>query len=186
MCLRPISPQNSIGHSKRMAKKGGAAKKPSNEIDPAKLPDFSAEEIEEVKEAFAIFDKTGKGIIDLQDMLTYLQGLRVHEKYFTIYSMIQRLAREFPKGISVKEFLEHVQWMFGDIETGGGLTRLFELLNTTGTPYLNLQRFEQLAKEIGENVTHDDLVDLIESYYECPLDKVDVDSFYRMMSKRTF
>lgn len=169
-----------------MAKKGGAAKKPSNEIDPAKLPDFSAEEIEEVKEAFAIFDKSGKGIINLQDMLTYLQGLRVHEKYFTIYSMIQRLAREFPKGISVKEFLEHVQWMFGDIETGGGLTRLFELLNTSGTPYLNIQRFEQLAKEIGENVTRDDLVDLIENYYECPLEKVDVDSFYRMMCKRTF
>ena len=169
-----------------MAKKGGSAKKPNNEIDPARLPDFTPEEIEEVKEAFAIFDKSGKGIIDLQDMLTYLQGLRVHEKYFTIYSMIQRLAKEFPKGISLKEFLEHVQWMFGDIETGGGLTRLFELLNTTGTPFLNIQRFEQLAKEIGENVTHDDLVDLIENYYECPLDKVDVDSFYRMMCKRTF
>ena len=168
-----------------MAKKAGA-KKGSNEIDPTVLPDFSAEEIEEVKQAFSIFDKTGKGIINLKDMISYLQGLRVHEKYFTIFSMIQRLDKEFPKGISIKEFLEHIQYMFGDIETGGGLTRLFNLINTSGTPFLNIERFEQLAKEIGENISREDLVDLIENYYECPLDKVDVDSFYRMMCKRTF
>ena len=111
-----------------------------------------------MKEAFAIFDKSGKGIINLQDMLTYLQGLRVNEKYFTIYSMIQKLAREFPKGISVKEFLEHVQWMFGDIETGSyadlpdlpeksmfisGMHRSFNQVFVVLTQTYNLLKFEQ-------------------------------------------
>ena len=66
------------------------------------------------------------------------------------------------------------------------MTRLFELIDYDGNDHITIENFERVAREIGENITREEIVEIVEDFYECPDLKVDVDSFYQMMSKRTF
>lgn len=169
-----------------MARRPPAPKSNPKEPDMTKLPDFSQQDVADIKEGFDIFDKQGKGTINLVEMLNYLESLKVHEKYRTIYTLIERLLEKFPKGISFKEFMEYVQFMMGEVESGDGLTRMFEMLDVDGKQYLDKARFAQLAREVGENIADEELEEIITEYYECPNGKVDVDSFYSFMIKSTF
>ena len=155
-------------------------------LDYAMLADFTKKEVGEIREAFDLFDKQGKGIVNIKQMIKYLEDLKVDESYPTVFKLMLRLDEEFPRGASFKEFMEHAQFFFGDIETGPGLTRLFELIDYGKNDYVSIQDFERVAREIGENISRDEIIEIVEDFYECPDHKVDVDSFYQMMSKRTF
>ena len=112
-----------------MANKRGSVFTPnkSKVPDPDKIQDFKEKDLKEMKEAFDIFDKKGSGIIDIQEMIDALAVLKVDEKYRSIFNLFIKLKDEFPKGISFKEFMEHLQFLLGNIENGPGLTRFFHL-----------------------------------------------------------
>jgi Ca2+-binding EF-hand superfamily protein len=157
-----------------------------DKVDYATLPDFTRKEIGEIRQAFELFDKSGKGVVFVADMIKYLKELGVDQSYPTVYMLCERMSKEFPKGCSFREFMEHMQFYFGDIKSGSGLTRFFELLDYTESGTLTVEDLERVAREIGENVDRDEIMELIEDFYECPNMSIDVDSFYKMMSKSTF
>ena len=162
-----------------------AKKNLSHEPDPKKIPDFRPDDLAEIKEFFDIFDP-GNGVIDLQEMLDYLRDLRVHEKYKTVFFLLKKVQKDHPRGASFKQFVEYMQHHLGDTKTGPGLTRLFELIDTEGKKYIDKDRLRELAKEIGDSVTEDDLDDLIENFFESEDGKVNVDQFYHMMIQDIF
>ena len=170
-----------------MAKRGSifnAAK--SKDPDPAKIPDFKEKDLKEMKEAFDIFDKKGNGIVNLSEMIEALAVLKVDEKYRSIFNMFKNLENEFPKGVTFKEFMEHLQFLLGNIENGPGLTRFFEMLDVENKKVLDKQRLSEIAMEVGEHLTETEIEELIEYDFDCANGKVDVDSFYLMMIKSAF
>jgi len=170
-----------------MAKRGSifnAAK--SKDPDPAKIPDFKEKDLKEMKEAFDIFDKKGNGIVNLSEMVEALAVLKVDEKYRSIFNMFKNLELEFPKGVTFKEFMEHLQFLLGNIEDGAGLTRFFEMLDVENKKSLDKTRLSEIALEVGEHLTETEIEELIEYDFDCANGKVDVDSFYAMMIKSAF
>lgn len=155
-------------------------------LDFAMLKDFTTKEIGEMKEAFDLFDKQGKGIIDMRNMIKYLKDLKVDSSYPTVFKLVEKLCTEFPRGISFKEFMEHIQFYFGDIETGEGLQRFFELLDYNQNDVLEVHDLERVAREIGENITREEIEELIEYDFESTTGSINTDQFYLMMSKTTF
>jgi Ca2+-binding EF-hand superfamily protein len=154
--------------------------------DPEKIPDFKEKDLQEMKEAFDIFDKKGNGIIDITQMIDALAVLKVDEKYRSIFNLFKRLAEEFPKGATFKEFMEHLQFMIGNTETGPGLTRFFEMLDVENKKHLDKARLGEIALEVGEHLTEQEIEELIEYDFDCANGQVDVDSFYLMMIKSAF
>lgn len=130
--------------------------------------------------------KNENGVADLEQMLDFLEELQVDKRYPTIFTLVEKLSSNFPKGANFKEFVEHMQFELGETKTGPGLTRLFELLDNQGKKYLDKDRLVSLAREIGENITPEDIEDLIAGDFECENGKVDVDSFYHMMIRDVF
>lgn len=170
-----------------MAKRGSIFTPSKSKVpDPEKIPDFKDKDLKEMKEAFDIFDKKGNGIIELNEMIEALAVLKVDEKYRSIFNMFKNLENEFPKGVTFKEFMEHMQFLLGNTENGPGLTRFFEMLDVEGKKYLDKQRLSEIALEVGEHLTETEIEELIEYDFDCPNGKVDVDSFYLMMIKSAF
>ena len=171
-----------------MANKRGSVFTPAKSKipDPDKIPDFKEKDVKEMKEAFDIFDKKANGIIEVREMIDALSVLKVDEKYRSIFHMFEKLETEFPNGITFKEFMEHLQFLLGNINNGPGLTRFFEMLDVEDKKYLDKDRLGEIALEVGEHLTEDEIVELIEYDFDCQNGKVDVDSFYLMMIKSAF
>ncbi|OMJ75071.1 hypothetical protein SteCoe_22766 [Stentor coeruleus] len=171
-----------------MANKRGSVYNPakSKDPDPAKIPDFKEKDLKEMKEAFDIFDRKGNGIIEIDEMIEALAVLKVDEKYRSIFNLFRNLKKEFPKGVTFKEFMEHLQFLLGNIENGPGLTRFFEMLDVEQKKCLDKERLGEIALEVGEHLSEKEIEELIEYDFDCQNGKVDVDSFYLMMIKSAF
>ena len=153
----------------------------------SKLPDFTEEEVAEIKEAFDLFDKKGDGFIEMSDMKNYLKRLAMDEKYTTIYGMINNLEKAMQGGVvNFVDFINAIQFKLGDNETGDGLARVFQLIDKNGNGVIERDDLRRVAKEIGETLSEDEIEELINDYYECPDGRIDMDSFYRMMIKNVF
>merc|ERR1719164_153147 len=69
-------------------------------------PGLSDEEIEEIKEAFNLFDTDGSGTIDPKELKAAMQSLGFEAKNQTIYQMIADIDKDNSGTIDFEEFLD--------------------------------------------------------------------------------
>ena len=68
-------------------------------------PGLTEDEIEEIKEAFDLFDTDGSGSIDPKELRAAMQSLGFEAKNQTIYQMITDLDKNKSGNIDFEEFL---------------------------------------------------------------------------------
>lgn len=167
-----------------MATRGRSVPRREEKVDLKRLPDFTEQDIADLKEAFDVFDKKGTGLININDMIDFMEGLRIDKKYPTVFNLVESVLELQPSdGINYKEFLEGLQHYIGDTKTGDGIDRLFHLLDVGKHEFLDKERLRSLATELGERLTDEEVEELINNYFECPNGRVDMDAFYEMIIK---
>ena len=80
-------------------------------------PGLSEEEIEEIREAFNLFDTDGSGTIDPKELKAAMQSLGFEAKNQTIYQMIGDIDKDGSGSIDFEEFLD--MWVFGEVCKAG-------------------------------------------------------------------
>merc|ERR1711881_370503 len=93
-----------------MSKKGGAKGKPApgGGIDAKKFerPGLSADEVEEIKEAFDLFDTDGSGAISVSELTGAMASLGFDVKHAVVYNMVVDLDADGSGEIEFGEFLD--------------------------------------------------------------------------------
>ena len=121
------------------------------------------EAIEEIKEAFNLFDTDGKGSIDVRELKAGFRALGFQVKKAEIRQMfIDMLNRD------AREEIMKVFALFDDDNTGG-------------ISYKNLKR---VATELGENLTDEELQEMIDEADRDGDGVINEEEFYRVMRKR--
>lgn len=69
-------------------------------------PGLTDEEIEEIREAFNLFDTDGSGTIDPRELKAAMQSLGFEAKNQTIYQMIADIDKDGNGSIDFEEFLD--------------------------------------------------------------------------------
>merc|ERR1719197_91525 len=83
-------------------------------------PGLTEDEIDEIREAFNLFDTDGSGMIDPRELKAAMQSLGFESKNPTIFQMIADLDREGQGHIDFDEFLDAITSKLGDKETKAG------------------------------------------------------------------
>ena len=105
-----------------MSKRGGSKK--------VERPGLSSEEVDEIKQAFDLFDTNGTGKIDPKELKAAMQSLGFDSKNPTIYQLIADLdtpEAERNGGISFDDFVDAINDKLGDKESKEGIRRIFDL-----------------------------------------------------------
>ena len=79
-------------------------------------PGLTEDEVEEIREAFNLFDAEGTGKIDPRELKAAMQSLGFETKNPTIYNMIADL-ESAGREIDFEEFLDAIANKLGDKET---------------------------------------------------------------------
>ena len=95
------------------------------------------EEIEEIKEAFTMFDTNGNGTIDPKELKAAMNSLGFEKKSPTVYEMICDL-ENVGNEVDFDEFLEAISNKLGNRETKEGINRIFDLFDDDKTGTINL------------------------------------------------
>ena len=166
-----------------MARRGGPS-------PPKKQPErpvgLTEDEIEEIREAFNLFDTDGSGTIDPKELKAAMQSLGFENKNPTIYAMIADLEKAAGGGdIDFDTFLDAITSKLGDKETRGGIAKIFELFDDDSTGAINLKNLQRVAKELGETMTVEELQEMLERAASDG-NEISSEDFYTIMTKRAF
>ena len=147
-------------------------------------PGLSEEEIEEIKEAFSMFDTEGTGKIDPKELKAAMHSLGFEKKSPTVYEMICEL-EELGHEVDFDEFLTAISSKLGNRETREGIDRIFDLFDDDKTNTINLANIKRVAKELGETMGIDELREML-TRAASNGEEITREDFYNIMTKRAF
>jgi Ca2+-binding EF-hand superfamily protein len=147
-------------------------------------PGLTEDEIEEIKEAFNLFDTDGSGKIDPKELKAAMQSLGFDNKNPTIYQMIADLENE-GKEVDFEQFLDAITSKLGDKETRSGINKIFDLFDDEKNDEINLNNLKRVAKELGETMSIDELQEMLERAASNGK-AITREDFYNIMTKKSF
>ena len=147
-------------------------------------PGLTEEEIEEIREAFSMFDTQGNGTIDPKELKAAMNSLGFEKKSPTVYEMICEL-EEYGTDIDFDEFLEAISGKLGNRETKEGIDKIFDLFDDDKSGTINLTNIRRVAKELGETMSVDELKEML-TRASSNGEEITKEDFYNIMTKKSF
>ena len=178
-----------------MSKRGGSKK--------VERPGLSSEEVDEIKQAFDLFDTNGTGKIDPKELKAAMQSLGFDSKNPTIYQLIADFDSKNPTiyqliadldtpdaerngGISFDDFVDAINDKLGDKESKEGIRRIFDLfIDDPNADTITLSSLKKISKELGENMSDEELKDMLERASKNGVE-LTFEEFYDIMTKKSF
>jgi len=149
-------------------------------------PGLTEDEIEEIKEAFDLFDTDGSGAIDPKELRAAMQSLGFEAKNQTIYQMITDLDKNKSGNIDFEEFLDMMTARMSDKDTREDINKVFRLFDDDTSGSITIRNLRRVARELGETMTDEELQEMIERADSNGDAAVSMDDFYNIMTKKTF
>ena len=145
--------------SKRRQKPHAATKRGGKTYEQ---PGLSKEEIEEIREAFILFDTDGSGMIDSKELKSAMQSLGFEAKIQTIYQMLGDIDKDGNGGIDFDEFLDMMTAKMNDKDSREDIQKVFNLFDEDQSGKINIRNLKRVAKELGETMSDAELLEKIE------------------------
>ena len=150
---------------------------------------LSNDEVDEIRQAFDLFDTNGTGKIDPKELKAAMQSLGFDSKNPTIYTLIADLdTPEAAKngGVNFDDFVGSINNKLGDKESKEGIHRIFELfIDDPNADTITLSSLKKIAQELGENMSAEEFKDMLERASANGTD-LSFDEFYEIMTKKSF
>ena len=152
-------------------------------------PGLSSEEVDEIRQAFDLFDTNGSGKIDPKELKAAMQSLGFDSKNPTIFELIADLdtpAATKNRGIDFDNFTTSINDKLGDKESKEGVKRIFELfVDDPNSNSITLNSLKKISRELGENMSAEELKDMLERASSNG-SELTFDEFYEIMTKKSF
>jgi Ca2+-binding EF-hand superfamily protein len=152
-------------------------------------PGLSQDEVDEIRQAFDLFDTNQSGKIDPKELKSAMQSLGFDTKNPTIFQLIADLdTPENAKrgGIDFDSFVEAINNKLGDKETRDGIERIFNLfIDDPNQNTITLSSLRRIARELGEQMSSEELKDMLERASSNGTE-LTFEEFYDIMTKKSF
>merc|ERR1711885_98860 len=125
-----------MGSSENMSRRGAAKKKSKGGL--------SEEQIEEIREAFNLFDADNSGAIDVRELKAAMRALGFEVKKEELKKMIADIDNDGNGDIDFQEFLEMMTGKMGEKDS--------KLFDDDNTGKISLRNLRRVAQELGENI----------------------------------
>ena len=156
-------------------------------FDPKKYEKngLTEDEVLEIKEAFDLFDTDHSGTIDTDELKQALGNLGIDAKNQTLQNMMNDIDKNQSGTIDFDEFIEMMTAKMSDKDTREDLEKVFELFIGDDTAdKIELKHLKRVAKELGENMSDDELNEMIVRADTDRDGKVSFEEFYAIMTKK--
>jgi len=168
--------------SKGKAKATKAPPPPAPKIAPTPST-LTDDEVQEIKQAFDLFDNDGSGTIAPSEVSAALSSLGSDHSasFFRLLEGIDELGAE----ITFDQFLAHVTNRLGNRNSPEGIERIFYLFNDTGSGNITLAQMKRVAKELGESMSAEELDAAIQRVAGGK-SEISLEDFKAVMTKKTY
>ena len=118
-------------------------------------PQLAPEQVEQLKEAFQLFDADQSGAIDYRELKAAMKALGIQVKKEELKKMITDIDADGSGSIEFPEFLEMMTGKMGEKDTKEEILKVFKLFDDDSTGKISFKNLKRVAKELGENMTEE-------------------------------
>ena len=170
----------------------------------AKVPAISPSQLQEIREAFDLFDADNSGSISPQELKTALKALGLSKtSEDEVKEMISRADKDNDGAINFDEFVEmitakmvsrtkalpsdnpqltHLSYQESK-DTIAEMKKAFKLFDWDNTGSITLENLRKVAQELGERLSDEELQEMIEEADSNGSGSVNQTEFLRIMKK---
>ncbi|KAB5571072.1 hypothetical protein PHYPO_G00220710 [Pangasianodon hypophthalmus] len=165
-----------------------SAKRPSlGAVAPRKKaspkPELTEEIRQEIREAFELFDTDGSGYIEVKELKVAMRALGFEPKKEEIKKMIADVDKDGTGKISFDDFLAIMSQKMAEKDSKEEILKAFRLFDDDETGKISFRNLKRVAKELGENLTDEELQEMIEEADRDGDGEVSQQEFLRIMKK---
>lgn len=143
------------------------------------------ESLEEVREAFNLFDTDGKAVIDVRELKAAFRALGFQVKKAEIKQMFVDMDKDLGSAtITFDEFVEMVSPRMLSRDSREEILKVFALFDDDNTGAISFKNLKRVANELGENLTDEELQEMIDEADRDGDGVINEEEFYRVMRKR--
>ncbi|XP_004674523.1 PREDICTED: centrin-1 [Condylura cristata] len=146
-------------------------------------PELTEEQKQEVREAFDLFDADGSGTIDVKELKVALRALGFEPTKEEMKKMISEVDKEGTGKISFNDFLAVMTQKMAEKDTKEEILKAFRLFDDDETGKISFKNLKRVASELGENLTDEELQEMIDEADRDGDGEVNEEEFLRVMKK---
>ena len=120
-------------------------------------PQLAPEQVEQLKEAFQLFDADQSGAIDYRELKAAMKALGIQVKKEELKKMITDVDSDGSGSIEFPEFLEMMTAKMGPSDTREELQKVFDSFDSDKTGQISFANLKRIAKELGEHLNDEEL-----------------------------
>ena len=145
--------------------------------------DISEEQKSDIKEAFSLFDSQSSGFIDCKDLKVAMRALGFEPRKEEIKKMIAEVDKESSGKLSLESFTMLMANKMSEKDTKEEIMKAFKLFDDDDTGKITFNNLKRVAAELGENLTDEELQEMIDEADRSGDGEVNQDDFLRIMKK---
>jgi Ca2+-binding EF-hand superfamily protein len=146
-------------------------------------PELTEEQKQEIREAFDLFDADGTGTIDTKELKVAMRALGFEPKKEEIKKMIADIDKEGTGTIDFNDFLTMMTVKMSEKDSKEEILKAFRLFDDDETGKISFKNLKRVAKELGENLTDEELQEMIDEADRDGDGEINEQEFLRIMKK---
>merc|ERR1712066_409432 len=149
-------------------------------------PGLSADEVQEVKDAFDLFDTDSSGAVSVQELIEAMESLGLKEKSEAVFNMIKEIDSDGSGELEFQEFLEMMTARLTNKTPRVEIERVFKLFDNDRTGEISLDNLKRVAAELGEEVSNEELQEMVMRNDVDKDGSWTLEDFYAVMTKKGY
>ncbi|XP_034453420.1 caltractin [Hippoglossus hippoglossus] len=145
--------------------------------------ELTEEQKQEIREAFELFDTDGSGFIDVKELKVAMRALGFEPKKEEIKKMIGEVDKGGTGRVSFVDFLSVMTQKMVEKDSKEEILKAFRLFDDDETGKISFKNLKRVAKELGENLTDEELREMIDEADRDGDGEVNQQEFLRIMKK---
>ncbi|XP_040823168.1 centrin-4-like [Ochotona curzoniae] len=138
---------------------------------------------QEIKEIFDLFDVNGSGSMDLKQLKVAMQALGFEPTKEEIKELIAEVDKGGLGTISFEDFFAFISVKMSEKDEKEEILKAFKLFDDDDTGCITLNNIKRVAKELGENLTDDELQEMLDEADKDRDGGINEEEFLKMMKK---
>ncbi|KAM3831402.1 uncharacterized protein M6D78_011693 isoform 2-T2 [Vipera latastei] len=145
--------------------------------------ELSEDQKQEIREAFDLFDTEGCGSIDIKELKVAMRALGFEPKKEEIKKMIADIGKDGSSTLNFEDFLKMMTTKMNEKDSKEEILKAFRLFDDDGTGKISFKNLKRVSKELGENLTDEELQEMIDEADRDGDGEINEEEFLKIMKK---
>eukprot|EP00347_Sterkiella_histriomuscorum_P023799 403333347 len=147
-------------------------------------PQIDEEQLQELKEAFHLFDTNHSGTIDAREFKAAMRALGHDFRKSDVVQCFAEVDKDISGALNFDDFIRIVQPRLRDRNSKEEIFKIFKLFDEDNTGRISFKNLKKISAEIGENLNDDELHEMINEADRTGDGLITFEDFYKVMKKK--